>query len=271
MRTAAALSLLGLCSCTSLTMAEPQIHVSPYLAVYQLRGTSSVQSEPSPGLVQDNRSQPMRTFGQDHHREDVGVRVDIGDGFGGFRADYYRLDMGTGGSGALDADWGRLLAGDVVRMTADMDEVRVGYEEPLLDLETDFRDHPLRLRCAIGAVVAHRELNLRAATVDGVRQQRLELEGDVAYPAVRARLSWREVSLDVDYAAAPDAFVLGGDWDGMQQDLEVRLAYTLPMRDVTFFGGYRYSEFPATGDANGFRYDADLRLDGYQFGLVLTF
>ena len=272
MRIAAAVSLLGLCSCTSLSMAEPQIHVSPYLAIYQLRGKASVQSESAPGQPpQDNPPQTMRTFGQDHHREDVGVRVDIGDGFAGFRVDYYRLDMGTADTGLLGADWGRLQSGDVVRMTADMDELRIGYAEQLLKVETEYREQPLVFRLAAGGVFAQRSLTLRASTDDGARQQRVEIEGDVLYPAVRARLSWRAVALDVEYEVAPDELVLGGDWDGLQQDVEARLSYRLPQRDVTIFGGYRYTEFPAVGDANGFRYDADLRLDGFQLGVVLTF
>lgn len=271
MRTAAAASLLGLCSCTSLTMAEPQIHVSPYLAVYELRGKVALQSETSPGgPIEDNEPQAMRTFGQDHHREDVGVRVDIGDGFAGFRVDYYRLDMGTADDGVLTDDWGRLPAGDTVAASAVMDELRVGYLERLFSFETEYRDQPLKFAVAGGAVLAHRDLSLRARSGGGA-SQRIDIDGYVAYPALRARLGWREVALDVEYALAPGDFVLGGDFDDLQQDFEARLAYTLPMRDVTFFGGYRYSELPAVGTANGFRYDSDLRIAGFQFGVVLTF
>jgi hypothetical protein len=271
MRTAAIAGLLCLGSCTSLTMAEPEILVSPYLAVYQLRGDVGMQSQPTPGgPLQENAPQTMRTFGQDHHREDVGVRVDIGDRFGGFRLDYYRLDMGTGETGTLGADYGNLLAGDVVSMTATMDEFRIGYLEPLFAVETEYRDQPLKFRVAGGAVLAHRSLSLQARDDAGTRSQRTEIDGDVVYPAVRAQVSWRDFALDVDYAVSPE-LTLGGDFDGLQQDFEARLSYTLPMRDVTFFGGYRYSELPAKGSEGGLRYDADLVIDGFQFGLVLTF
>ena len=271
MRLAATAPFLCLCACT-LTTAEPQIHVAPYLAVYRLRGDTSMQSQPTPsGPGQDNAPQTMRTFGQDHHREDVGVRVDIGDGFGGFRVDYYRLDMGTAETGVLTADWGALRAGDVVQMSAAMDEVRLGYLEPFVDVKSEYRDHPLRVRFAAGGVFAYRGLDLRARTEDGSRTQGVSIHGDVLYPALRAQVAYRDVSLDVEYAIAPDALVLGGDFDGVQQDFEARIGYSLPMRDITFYGGYRYSEVPAEGTEGGLRYDADLVIDGFQFGVRVTF
>jgi hypothetical protein len=258
-------------ACTSTVMAEPLIFVSPYLALYQMRGDVGMQSEPVPGQpLQDNPPQTMETFGQGHHREDVGVRTDIGDGFGGARIEYFQLDQGTADSGVLTSDWGRLLAGDQVSMEVHMEEVRLGYLEPLAKLETTWRDHPLSLRIAAGGVLAYREIDLRARTLDGVRSQNAEIEGDVFYPAARIRISWRDAALDVDYAISPN-LVIDGDYDGVLQDVEARLSYTLAMRDVTFFGSYRYSTFPAEGKANGFAYEADLILDGFQLGVTVTF
>ncbi len=271
MRTAATIGLLCLGSCTSLTMAEPQVLVSPYLAVYQLRGSLGMQSQPAAnGPLQNNAPQTARTLGQDHHHEDIGVRVDIGDGFGGFRLDYYMMDMGSAHPGALTADFGRLFATDVVTLQAKMDDLRLGYLEPLFDLETEYREQPLKFRFAAGGVLAHRSMKLRVRTDDTLRTQNASVDGDVVCPAVRAEVSWHDVALDLDYAISPD-LALGGDYGGTQQDFEARLSYRIPMRDVTFFGGYRYSEFPAKGSADGFGYDADLKLDGFQFGLVLTF
>jgi len=272
MRTAATAGLLCLCSsCTSLTMAEPQILVSPYLAVYQLRGELGMQSQPVPnGPLQENAPQSARTLGQEHHHEDLGIRVDVGDGFGGLRIDYYLLDMGTSQPGALTADFGRLFATDVVTLNARMDDLRIGYLEPVFDFESEYRERPLKFRFAAGGVLAHRSMSLRVRTDDRQRSQNADVDGDVVFPAVRAQVSWREFALDLDYAVSPE-LSLGGDFDGLQQDFEARLSYTLPLRDVTFFGGYRYSEFPAQGTTDGFRYDADLGIDGFQFGLVLTF
>ena len=266
---AAFVATLSLTACSSTTI-EPRILVSPYLAMYQVRGDVSMQSEPTPGVLQDNPAQRMEDFGQGHYREDIGVRTDIGDGFGGARIEYYKLDQGTAASGVLTSDWGRLLAGDVVSMDVEMDELRIGYLEPFAKLETNWRDHPLTLRLAAGGVLAYRDIDLRARSVDGLRTQNAEIEGDVFYPAVRVRVSWRDASIDVDYAVSPD-LVLDGDFEGVLQDVEARLSYSLPMRDVTFFGGYRYSTLPGEGKANGFAYDADLIVDGFQLGVTVTF
>lgn len=261
--------LLG--SCTATLLYEPRILVSPYLAMNQVRGRVSAQSSPGGGApVQNNTAQSMRTFGQDRHDDDVGVRADIGDGFGGLRFDYYRMDMFTSRAGILTDDWGALLQGDLVRMRVEMDEFRLGYVEPLLETKVTFREQPVSFQGAAGGVLAHRNMQLRAQTDDGVRRQSFEVDGDVIYAAVRGRASWQNIALDLDYAISPD-FTLGGDFGSMQQDIEVRASYTLPMRDVTFFLGYRYSEFEATGNGGNLGYDADLKLDGYQLGVTVSF
>ncbi|MEO6598167.1 MAG: hypothetical protein ABIP94_25770 [Planctomycetota bacterium] len=272
MRTLAAMLATSLLTgCTSTVMAEPKVLVSPYLAVYQLRGATSMQSDAGAGQpLRNNTPQAMRTFGQEHHHEDLGVRVDIGDGFGGFRAEYYKLDMGTSRNGVIDADWGRLLAADLVSMRAEMDELRLGYLEPVLSGQVMWREHPLKMRVAAGGVFAYRSMTLRAKTDDGMRTQNANIDGDVLYGALRCQATWRDFALDFDYALSPD-LTLGGDYDGVQQDLEVRGSYTLAMRDITFFAGYRYSEFPAKGTADNFAYDADLKLDGFQFGIAVVF
>lgn len=263
-------STIPFAACTT-TMAEPRILVSPYLAVYQLRGSVGMQSQPVPGQpLQDNPPQSMDTFGQDQYREDVGVRADIGDGFGGLRIDYYRLDMNSADPGTLEADYGQLQQGELVRMKATMDELRVGYLEPVVDVRTTWREQPLALKFAAGAVIAYRDMTLSARTDDGQRGQNVEIEGEVVYPAARFRAAWRDFAFDVEYAISPE-LALGGDFDGVMQDLEVRGSYTLAARDVTFFAGYRYSDLPAEGDANGFRYEADLIVDGFQFGVTVSF
>jgi hypothetical protein len=256
-------------ACTSTAFVEPRILVSPYLALHQLRGDVAMQSAPG-GILQGNAAQPLRTFGQDHHREDVGVRADIGDGFAGARIDYYHLEMNAPRGGVLDADWGNLVAGDTVRMRAEMDELRIGYVESLLTTRTTWREQPLTLRLAVGAVFAHRSLDLRARTEDGARTQNVGIEGDNVYGAVRMRASWRDWSFDAEYAASPE-LVVRGDFEDLLQDLELRIGYTMPLHDVTFFGGYRMSTLDAEGGASGFEYDADLTLDGFQLGLSVTF
>lgn len=262
-------ALLG--ACTSIVFAEPRILVSPYLAIYQLRGEVGVQSAPTAGAPnQDNAPQTMRTLGQDHHREDVGVRVDVGDGFGGVRFDYYKLDMGTARVGELGADWGNLLATDPVQLKAKMDELRISYLEPLGTLRTTWRERPLTLRAAIGGMFQYRNMRLDAKTEAGDRTQKVQIEGDIVGFSGRLRAAWQDFAFDADYSVSPE-FELSGDLEGLMQDLELRASWNMALHDVTFFGGYRLSTFAAKGFAGTFAYDADLIIDGFQFGVTVTF
>lgn len=260
-------STLG--ACTS-TFNEPRLLVSPYLASYRLHGDVALQSQPTPGTVQDNPAQPTRAFGLDRYDTDFGVRADFGDGFAGLRLDYYRLDHETSKSSVLDGDWGNLTTGDDVRMRASMDEFRLGWLEPLFTARTSYREQPLKVQMAAGGVLAHRDLGLRATTTDGIRTQNVDLGGDVAYAAMRLRATWRTVGVELDYAISP-GLVLGGDFEDVQHDLEVRGTYNVPLYDVTFFAGYRWSQLHAEGDAGALGYDADLVVDGFQFGASLLF
>src|SRR5690606_37863130 len=131
-----------------------------------------------PGALQGNPHQKLRSFGQDRHREDVGLRANIGDGFGGIRADYYRLDMDTARTGELAQDWGQLLAGDRASIYAEMDELRVGYLEPLADLRTEYRDEELRIQLAAGGIFATRSMTLHGREDSNTRTQNLTIEGD---------------------------------------------------------------------------------------------
>lgn len=259
-------------SCTSTVLSEPVVHASPYLAIYQLRGDTSLQSNTNqPAAPQDNPAVSMDTFGHGRSREDVGIRLDVGDGFGGLRADYYKLDMDTSRSGVLANDWGQLRAGEAVNLFAEMDELRLGYVEPLLDARADWRGKELRLRLGAGGVLAVRDMNLRARETTNTRRQSVTFRGDVAYVALRAHAAWQDVELDLDYAVAPEAFKLSGDVEGVSQDLEARVSYRLPQGDMRFFAGYRLSEFSATADADGLVAQSNLEINGIQLGFLVTF
>ena len=264
-----ACAILGSCSTT--TFAEPRVLVSPYLAVYQLRGETSMQSQPVvPGPIQDNPPQSLKDFGQEHHDEDLGIKIDVGDGFAGVRLDYYKLDMFSSRKGIIDGDWGNLQATDLVRMKFEMDEFRLGYLENVYSKETEWRGAPLTLRVAAGGVLSHRSMVMRGRTDDGLRTQNAYPEGDNFYPAARVRAQWRDFTVDAEYAISP-GLALGGDFTDTLQDMEFRLSYAVPLRDVTFFAGYRYSTLPVEGNSGSFHYDADLILDGYQFGVQVAF
>ncbi|MBL8751791.1 MAG: hypothetical protein JNK15_00715, partial [Planctomycetes bacterium] len=252
------------------TFAEPRILVSPYLALYRVRGDAALQSQPVPGTFQDNAAQNLRSFGQERYKEDVGVRADIGDGFAGARIDWCQLDMNTSHTGVLGADWGNLLQGDTVRAKVTMDELRLGLCESLGTLRTSWRDQPLTFRFAGGGVVAHRDFDVRGRTDDGTRTQNVEIEGDLVYVAARARATWRDFAVDAEYAICPE-LELRGDFDGVLHDLELRASWTMPLHDVTFFAGWRLSTLQGKGEANNLAYDADLTVDGFQLGLSVTF
>jgi hypothetical protein len=262
-----------LSGCTFAALAEPSVHVSPYLALYQLRGKTSVDSfaDPnSPTTIQSNAPQAMRNFGQDRHREDLGIRANLGDGFAGLHGEYYRLDMDTARRGQLEQSWGNLQQGDLASVAARMDEFRLGYIEQIAEMRTDYRDDELRLQIGAGGTITSRAMDLRARESTNARQQSVKASGDAIFVALRARASWRDFSLDLDYAASPSFLALTGDIDGLSQDVEARLTYRLPQRDIRFFAGMRYSVFSASGNTGPFRYDSEFLIDGLQFGITVT-
>jgi hypothetical protein len=257
--------------CNSTLFFEPKVLVSPYATAYQLRGDIRMQSDPSGGAPPVwNAPQSMRTFGQDRTRDDVGARVDIGDGFAGIRMDYFRLDIDTTRAGTLDGDWGNFQNGDRVSMRATMDELRIGYLEPLWRGEAIFREQPLDLRVAAGGLLAHRNADLVVRQADGPIRQQVDIQGNLVYGAIRGRVGWQSLALEVDLAMCPD-LALGGDFSGMQHDLELRLSYAVPRRDMTVFAGFRHSSLAADGSSGRFGYEADVTLEGFQFGMTLSF
>ncbi|MEC7583476.1 MAG: hypothetical protein VYE77_04100 [Planctomycetota bacterium] len=274
MRLLVALPLL-LAACGSFPVPiDPLFKVSPYLANYQLRGKMSMQS---PGPV-NNPSQSLRQFGFGSHEDDVGVRASLGDGLTGLNFDYYRLDMDTSRTGVLTDDFGTLGAGDTATMSATMDEWRFGWMHEVYHHSASFRQDPLDMHVGLGAVYAYRNLRMRPRTVisasspapDPLPSQNIDLVGDAIYPSVRMRTVWRSLRFDFNYAISPD-LQLTGDYDGILQDFETRFGYELPYQDIEFFAGWRYSTLKGNGSNNGLGYDADLKLDGFQFGMSVHF
>lgn len=271
MRIPCVCALLALAACNSFpATADPRVQVSPYLAIYQLRGNLGLQNDPGTG-PQDNRRHELRTFGLGDHEEDVGVAVQIGDGFTGLTFDYYRLDHSTTSTGILDDEFGALQIGDEVSMRATMDELRIGYIGEVWSSEVEYRDRPLEMQVGVGGIVAHRDLALRASTVDGARRQNVDIaDSGVVYPAVHFRATWHQVRFDARYAISPD-LSFGGDFEGTLQDIEAKFSYTVPYQDITLFAGYRYSVLPVDGTQQGLAYTGDLRIDGFLLGVQVSF
>jgi hypothetical protein len=263
----AAALLLPACN-TFPVMAEPRIQISPYLAEYRLGGDIAMQNDPGTG-PEDNAPQSLGTFGLDHYKDDVGIRADVGDGFAGLRLDYYRLDQNTSRVGALTDDFGALLTSDVVRMTAKMDEWRLSWTENVWREHFSYRDQPVDVRLALGGVWALRRLDMDMQTDDGLRRQSVDHDGDAFYAAMRFRAGMGSVAVDVEYAICPE--LQTGDWTDVMHDLEARLSYSVPFQDVTLFAGYRYSTLNAEGTEDGLAFDSELTIDGFQFGVVVSF
>lgn len=261
---------MTLSGCASSVFEEPRVTLSPYYAIYQLRGKTTVETDPGGGApVQSNPYQRLALFGMDTHEDDVGFRAAVGDGFGGLRLDYYRLDMQTSKNGVLRADWGMLLEDDLVRMEAQMDELRISYLHPLIDQTTTYKDEDLRLRFGAGGEFAYRDLTMRMFTDDLARRQNVPVAGQNLSIAARFRAEWQDLAFQAEYAISPRLRVRG-DYRDIGQDLELRASYTIPLRDVTFFAGYRYSELTARGGVDMVDYYADLVIDGFQLGLTVS-
>jgi len=271
--------LLPLCSLAAVAVlaacglpktVSPRLVVSPYYAAYQLRGKLGMQSPSASGPV-DNNPQTLRNLGQDHYEDDYGIRVDVGDGMTGLRAEWYRAGMNPTSAGVLDDDFGHLLANDVVQSTVRMNEYRIGYLQQVWEAHGALYERPLDLALAAGGILAHRDLEMEVHTTDLARHQNIDISDDgVVYGALRFRAAWQSLAFVLEYAISPD-LSFGGEFQGTQQDFEARLTYMVPFQDIGLFVGYRYSTMSVEGVEGGLGFDGNLKLDGIQLGVTVSF
>jgi hypothetical protein len=266
----AAFALLACGSCASPpSPLDPQIVVSPYYAVYSLRGHTSMQSLPG-GVPTNNAAIGLSDFGQGAHDGDIGLRMDIGDGFSGFRIDYFKLDNYSSRRGVLADNWGSLSGGDTAGMRARMDELRLSFAYELMGTKFDMRGHDVKLRLAPAAVYAVRPMDLHAFnSVGGAESQHVSDDGEL-FAGLRGRVQYRDFAFDAEYAISP-GWNLGGDFTGTQQDLEFRFVWRVPNQDVGVFAGYRRALLSTSGNSNGQDFKDELVMDGLQFGLAISF
>lgn len=252
-------------------LEEPKLQFSPYLSVYEITGKTRMQSFDGSGNVVDNSYVNLREMGGGHHDEDVGGRIDVGDGFSTFRVDYLRLDTNSSRTNAISDDWGSLVQGDVVHMGATMDELRVGYVNEVWSGKFGAKEREWQMQVGVGAVLAWRDMRMDVVENNLVRQQKINAseDGSIA-PAVRARATYKNWFLEGEYAISPEGWSVGGDFDGTQQDLEVRLGYQIPLQDVVVFAGWRWSQYDITGYEGALRHDDVFTLSGFQFGVSIT-
>jgi hypothetical protein len=261
--------VLGACALPP-ALEDPKLQFTPYLSVYEVTGKTRMQSFNGGGGVVDNNSINLRDMGGGHHDEDVGGRVDVGDGFSTFRVDYLRLDANSSRKNAIPDDWGALVQGDVVHMGTIMDEVRVGYVNEVWHGTFGEKERQVDVRVGLGAVLGWRNMKMEVVEDNLVRQQTIHADDDGSIaPAVRARASLRGWFLETEYAISPEGWSFGGDFDSTQ-DLEVRIGYQIPLQDVAVYAGWRWSQYEISGTEGSLRHDDDLTLTGFQFGVVIT-
>jgi hypothetical protein len=155
-----------------------------------------------------------------------------------------------------------------VRTKYDLDEFRLRYIGQVLDFEPKA---DWRMQLGLGGSLVHRDALFESIELNSTRKQRVEIKDDgVFYLAGRARGSYRNVFLDVDYGISPD-LTFGGDYTGTLQDLEVKLGWRFEDQELEALVGWRWSQFPAEGTADGLRYEADFGIDGFFVMLGLSF
>lgn len=262
---------LALAACDSFPVpTDPRVHVSPYFAHYRLRGDVAMQSDLGAGPV-NNDPQSLDALGQGHYADDIGVRADVGDGFSGIRIDYYQLEMGPRGSTTMADGFGAIPAGATAQAQPKMDEWRLSLIQEVYATKMRWRQDPIDMRLGLGGTWANRrmDIDVRGSDTTTSYSQNVDFSGDVFFGAARFRATLGQVSLDVEYALSPD--LQSGEWDDVAQDFETRLSYAVPFQDVTIFAGWRYATLDGAGSAGGLEYDANATLDGYQFGVTVTF
>ncbi len=264
------LPLASLCAgCSGLPgLDAPQVELIPKLAILRVKGDAAMQSTTTGGAVRSNARIGLSELGVDDRDEDVGGTIAMGDGFSGFEIDYQRLDQKSSRTGTLGAAFGAIEAGDVVQTKVFMDEFRLRYTAGIVDWEPV---DGARLRAGPAVALTHREIEFQTIEQTLARAQTLEIKDDgVAYIGARARLDVGPLGFQIDWGVSPD-WTFGGDFRGTMHDLEATVAYRFADHDVTAFGGYRRSELEAEGYRDDRRFDADLLIDGYVFGLRLSF
>lgn len=250
----------------------PRVSLSPRLHLDRQHGRATMQSLQGTTIV-DNPSQSVDAFGQTNGDEDWSLVVRAGDGFSGLEGEYRDVAIADSVLGSLTSDFGRLSDGDGVDARLTMDTWRVAYFGEIASHRIDPESaDALELRLAVGAALSYREARFSLVQAGGGGlSQTLHVE-DRGSPwlGLRGRVAWRDASLDLDWLVNPD-LSLGGNFDGIQHDVEVMARYRFPDQDVTALAGYRWSQLDASGSENGLRFDTDFSVAAIVLGIEFEF
>ena len=266
MRISAVALLLGVGGCSFLPgLEEPELTIAPQLVLLEVRGTTNMLSATQTGPF---GPMPLTDFGVGDRDADYGGSLRLGDGFSGVELGFTRLENKSSDEGLLTNDWGNLLAGDTVKSQLDGLEIRLRYLAGLFDHELD---NGVRIQLGAGAAVGYRGYTFKSFDINGVRRQEIDIQDDgMPYAAARGRVSYLGFGAQVDYGINPDV-PLGGDFDGLTQDLELLATYTFEDQNITAHAGYRRTWLEADGREGPLWYEIDLTIDGYVLGLEFTF
>ena len=246
-------------------MDNPRVTLAPAVTFHRVQGNASMQSIVGGGVV-DRPKHSANQFGIDRREEDVGGTLSVGNGFSGFDVSYQPLD--AEGPGFLPGGFGAINPNDTVRSRLELDEWKLGWLGEVIGVKPR---EDLHFQLGFGLALYHRDLKLTVKEISGARQQKVKLDDPgLPYATTRGRATWGRVFGQVDYAINPD-LSWGGDYDGILNDLALRVGVAFPDQDFALFGGWRYDEFAGNGYDGGRRFDVDLRLEGFFVGGELTF
>ena len=261
---------LGLGSCALPGLEKsPLFHFTPEFTLYKLTGEAAVQTPTGTGHA-NNPSVRASDLAQDQRDAgDWGGTLSVGDGFSGLEFSYLHVDFGSTERGTLPSNFGFLQAGDTVWSQLTGDEWRAAYYGQVYEREWQ---SGVQLQVGPGLQLAHRELRFKAVELSSARQQGIALHDAVTpYLAARARATYKQFGLNVDYGINPNVH-FGGDYDDVMHDLEVGLRWSIAEdQDVTLIVGYRRFDLDTKGHEAGARFTTDWTLDGYFFAVSVAF
>ena len=256
-------------------LADPELRIGPRMYLYRHEGEARMQSV-GQTAPENNPAMDVSRFGQLRRDEDYGGVLSLGDGFSGVEAQVQLVEIDDSKTGTLTTNFGAVPAGTEVNSNLEYDEYRLGYLAELYgyELEAD-EDDSILLQVGAGGELVHRNGDFEIFDPLGVpgqrAEQRIRFRSDVTpYLRARGRATWREFSVQADWAFNPDVH-FGGEFDGVMNDVEVVVRYLIETQDISLLAGYRWSQLPMSGVEGDLRFDADFWVEGYVLGIDVLF
>ncbi|HEB52186.1 MAG TPA: hypothetical protein ENI87_02905 [bacterium] len=163
----------------------------------------------------------------------------------------------TEGSGALNQDYGNILAGTQVQNTLDFFAIAGSYSYEL-EREENYR-------LAVGAKLAYYSLDVTARSPGG--REQVETDALVPMPYIEGEYYWEDLTIGANFGVMSADL---GDATGRYWDGEAFARYAIDDRyDVRV--GYRYLLLDGYGRASSRDFDADLTVQGVYLSAGVRF